>query len=1025
MQGLDFYWLRQPLLSIERLLAVLAEDDMTSLFADEDVMEAIRIASSPVADELLKGSPFSTKLSETALKYILRMGTRCTPFGLFAGGAVGYVASRTQFDFKRRQLVPQHRLDMQVLMKLAHELAEKPLMRRQLRFITNETVHRTGNRVRYIERQWSNDHWQYFTSEVPADPAILTVLDLARSGALLSDLVRAVAGEATEDEARHFMDRLIEDGLLYSELLPSPTGPDPLTSLIEKVASCSDPLPALTDLVAIQRVLAHAVGQPQPARLVKAILEEGFGLAVENGSLLQTDTRIDKATNQISGPVLRELQNRLAPLCVLNQFNHTADDLTAFKRRFYARYEEEEVPLLVALDEDIGIGYGHNFRALTSAQDLISELLDHDSTNPVSTIKEDGLHQLRLKLYAAWSLQPDQPIMIMDQDLAQLGPMTTTLPDSFYAFGYFLSASATDLDAGKYRFYLKALSGPSAFSLMGRFCASDPALHKLVLAELTCQQAEQPDRVLAEIVHLTQARAGNVVQRPHLRSYEIPLLSTSTLPIDQQLSLDDLVVSVPQGSHIVLRSKRLGKEVIPQLTTAHNYQQGLSIYRFLGDLQQQPTAFSANWSWGALASCQRLPRVQYKNIILQEATWLFKLADLIATATTDHNVLRLREKYQLPRLIALQQGDQELFLDLDSSICRQLFVSTLRRVKTLQIIEWLRAPSDCPVDGPDGKLTHEVIIPFVSQTRALAYAASLKPSIATAGLIQQRSFLPGSEWLYLKVYCGITTAAIVLAHVTSLARRLLDSGQVSHWFFIRYADPDPHLRFRFKLTAPSQYAFVLKTCQEALSDYIISGEVHRVLTDTYRRELERYGERSIELTERIFWRDSELVSDLLKLDLSDTLLFQTAMLVIDGYQASFELTQQEKQLHCEHMYKALLAKQEAPPNLRQALAIQYRKNQSAVLRLVQQEFQESESELVCSVNRFRSSISSYVTTVRHNFSSDEQRSKQDYIGNVGHMFINRLFTSHQPHYELLVYHHLYRAHQSISAQLSKENQIGS
>lgn len=1017
MQALDFYWLRQPLLSIERLLDALADDSISSLLADENVLEAIRIASPSVANELAKGSPLSSKIEETLFKYIVRMSTRCTPFGLFAGGTVGYVAEKTQLNFRYRTLVPQHRLDMQVLVNLAHKLAMSPSIRCQLRFVTNGSTHRIGNRIRYIESHWSGDRWHYFTSEVPADPHIITVLELARSGALLSDLVKAVADEATQAEATQFVDRLVEDGLLCSELLPTPTGADPLTCLIEKIGKWSVPTSAFDRLVAIQQALSEANAGQQPSQEIKTILEKQLGVSVGDSPYLQTDTRFDQATNHISRHVIKVLQTRLAPLHVLSQFNTVSDDLTDFKQRFYARYEEEEVPLLLALDEDIGVGYGNSIRELASSQDLISELLSSDSIKPVSTFRGDALHELRSKLYSSWSLQADQPVIITDQDLARLSPKTTTLPDSCYAFGYFLSSSSTDLDLGQYRFYLKAISGPSAFTLMGRFCASDDELHKLVSVQLRRQQEKQPNRILAEVVHLSQPRSGNVVQRPHLRPYEIPLLVTSSLPIEQQISLDDLFITVPGGNQVVLRSKRLAKEVVPQLTTAHNYQHGLPIYRFLSDLQHQPISFSVQWTWGALAHCRRLPRVQYKDIILQEATWVFTSADLMSEASDEDNVFRLRQQNQLPRLIALQQGDQELFLDLDSSVCRQLFVSTLRRLERLQVIEWLRTPSNCPVAGTDGKLTHEIVVPFVKQATLFDHQPLVLASKSVISPSRRRSFPPGSEWLYLKVYCGTTTATLVIEQVASLAKHLLDQGQVNHWFFIRYNDPDPHLRFRFKLTEVEQYEPVLIKCQEALTAYITSGEIHRLLTDTYRRELERYGDLNIEPTERIFWRDSELVSDLFKLNLTESWLVRAALRGIDAYQSSFGLTHQEKQLCCQQMYNALFAKQGSSKSLQQALARQYRATQSSVRQLIESDTRDEEGTLFEFISRFHKSIKDEVTSVTRNLSRHEYPTKASYIDSLGHMFINRLFSVNQPFYELLVYHQLYRAHQSINKQL--------
>ncbi len=77
------------------------------------------------------------------------------------------------------------------------------------------------------------------------------------------------------------------------------------------------------------------------------------------------------------------------------------------------------------------------------------------------------------------------------------------------------------------------------------------------------------DAVFAEIAHLPEGRVGNVVCRPVLRRYEIPLLATPGVPVDRQIALSDLTVSLHNG-RIVLRSQRLGIKVLPRLTTAHN-----------------------------------------------------------------------------------------------------------------------------------------------------------------------------------------------------------------------------------------------------------------------------------------------------------------------------------------------------------------------------------------------------------------------------------------------------------------------
>ena len=61
-------------------------------------------------------------------------------------------------------------------------------------------------------------------------------------------------------------------------------------------------------------------------------------------------------------------------------------------------------------------------------------------------------------------------------------------------------------------------------------------------------------------------------------------------------------------------------------------------------------------------------------------------------------------------------------------------------------------------------------------------------------------FIPGSEWVYFKLYTGTKTAdAILQNELYRYIRELLNNGIIDKWFFIRYTDPDFHIRLRLHL----------------------------------------------------------------------------------------------------------------------------------------------------------------------------------------------------------------------------------
>jgi thiopeptide-type bacteriocin biosynthesis protein len=125
----------------------------------------------------------------------------------------------------------------------------------------------------------------------------------------------------------------------------------------------------------------------------------------------------------------------------------------------------------------------------------------------------------------------------------------------------------------------------------------------------------------------------------------------------------------------------------------------------------------------------------------------------------------------------------------------------------------------------------------------------------------RRSFPPGSEWLYAKLYTGPATLDQVLRDVVRPSvEAALGSGAADRWFFVRYGDPDWHLRLRFHGRPDRLHGEVLPALQAAAAPLLDDGRLWRVQLDTYEREVERYGgAEGIVLAERLFHADSEAV----------------------------------------------------------------------------------------------------------------------------------------------------------------------
>ena len=132
----------------------------------------------------------------------------------------------------------------------------------------------------------------------------------------------------------------------------------------------------------------------------------------------------------------------------------------------------------------------------------------------------------------------------------------------------------------------------------------------------------------------------------------------------------------------------------------------------------------------------------------------------------------------------------------------------------------------------------------------------------------QRTFILGDSWLYYKLYTGHKTADHVITDcLFPLAEKLRSQGLIEKWFFIRYHDDaGAHLRFRMEMLKPEEdLAAVIMAAKEAFNPLINIGWIWKIQTDTYQRELERYGLRGISISEELFFQNSHLTARLIGL----------------------------------------------------------------------------------------------------------------------------------------------------------------
>jgi thiopeptide-type bacteriocin biosynthesis protein len=885
-----FFVLRTPLLPVDELLAwshglgapAAAEDELVAaleadrrelrnrlaaVVARPDVREAIFVASPSLEESMPHwlaepDSERGQKVERALVRYFVRMAGRPTPYGLFAGHALGTIGEATRLVLGPRSSYRRHtRLDMDYVIALGDKLARDPELARHLIYRPSSSLYSAlDGRLHYAEARVDARRGRAYrlVAALPS-PYLLATLERARAGASLEKLADALTAddpEVSAAEAHAFLHELVSSQILVPELEPAATGREPIDALLDELSATPESGAVTRRLETTRAALAAldegGVGHaPERYRDIAHNLDE-LGVPVEISRLFQVELIKPAPQAMLGQAVVKELVRAVE---LLHQISWTAaQPLRAFREAFERRYETREVPLVEALDEEAGIGFGNGTGSdIAPLLEGLGILAKPAPVTRAQTTRSSHLMRRALTTIADGASE----LVLDDDDVQALSVEAPPLADALQVTATVSAASGEACARGEFELLVAGANGPSGATMLARFCHGDRELLQNVAAHLRSEEALRPDAVFAEIVHLPPGRMGNVIHRPRLREHELVFLGRSGAPLDRQLPITDLLISIVDG-RVRLRSARLGREVIPRLSSAHNYfaPSNINFYRFLGTLARDGVASNLTWHWGELDGAPFLPRVRHGRTILALARWTVAggLHELVEGSGAERfrRVQAWRARHRLPRFAVVADLDNMLPVDFDNVLSVETFVHLVKRRPSVQLTERYPSPDALCARGPEGAFVHEIVVPFVRQT------TTLPPPLRATRPPVARRFPPGSEWLYARIYTGAATADQVLkSAIAPLVARVVPA-LAARWFFIRYRDPDWHLRVRFQGEPARLQSEVMPALQAALAPLIARGAVHRLELGTYEREVERYGgPDGIILAERLFHADSD------------------------------------------------------------------------------------------------------------------------------------------------------------------------
>lgn len=792
----------------------------------------------------------------SVMRYLLRASGRATPFGLFVGVAPARVTASPAAAAgaaDRAAARPQAEWLTAIIERLE---AEPALLPRLMVVANNLAVERDGY-LTLEHRPTRSSRGAPTTMRMRATPPVRAAMDLAAEAIGVAVLAAKLAANFSRVPAQvidALLASLVKQGLLLTHLRPAMTGTDPLrhvVTAIEALDAMHVPVVAETapQLRQLADQLAHRQTKPTsvPARAHRARLARVMASVSPTPPrpALCVDLRLDGRV-EVPRMVAEEVERAACALVRLARRPHLDGAWATWHGRFLERYGPRAVvPLLEAVDAGIGLGYPAGFLGAAAAP--AGEALADRDTKLLKLAQDAALRRQR----EVWLddatiddlsvLPPDAPV----QPTTELTVRISAKTEAALAQGEFsLTVIGVSRAAGTTTGRFLHLLDPHDQARMAAVYANAPTACRDALA---AQISAAP----------LYAKAEDIGRAPQVLPYRLPVGEYHDGG-QSLMRLDDLAVTA-DARRIYLISRSRGRVVEPVLVNAVEPIRHLHpLARFLLQVTHALSVPCSDFSWGAAGRLPFLPAVGYGRTILCPARWQLASADLPGRTASwedwDRALSAWGEQVALPRRVYLGESDQCLRLDLTVPAHRMLLRTQLDRDHSA----YLRAVPDDEDAGWIGGRAHEVVIPLASR------AAPADPPTWLGGHVvagRDHGHLPGCDGrIYLKLY-GPHPDTVITRHLPGLLEKLDEQAQ---WWFLRYRDPEEHLRLRLRVPL-DRYAATVAQVGAWTTRVRAAGLAAHVAWDTYFPETARFGgEAAMRAAEGYFAADSAAALALLR-----------------------------------------------------------------------------------------------------------------------------------------------------------------
>lgn len=899
----DFFMLRTPLYPVEKYKDIFCNDITKeqsiekiydTIKNDPAIREAIMVSTLSLYKELDNiGQETNVRKKEQVIssivKYLIRLTTRTTPYGLFSGVARGTFANNTNIKLSDNlKNAKRTRVDMEWLYAVIRSIEKDKEILNNIYILCNDLVTINGTRLEipYISNYGQiqkEDKLDNITASIRNTEQVQKVMELTKTPIKYKKLIKILKHNnpnVNKERIELFINQLMDNEYLITELRPPLTNTNPFNYVLSKLKNINEAKELYNSLVEIDSLIdeydkkrigsgekkyLNIINKMKTIKKCKNYLQVDMGLNTEKVLL---DQNIAKEIEKISNLMLK-----------LSQEKNTYPYMEEYLNDFIELYgEDREVQLLKVLDEDRGLGYPATFTRPMSKRSA------HYTPRDVKTREIQNF--FKNKVIETLVDNRDE-VVITDEEIAsiQTNHLEHEIPSSLEIYSL-LSYSKENND---FTIHLgENFGSPLVGKSFGRFIDIMPNEIKEDFNKIEQEQKKLygEDSIVAEIVELPQSgRLSNISLNWNPRKYELSL-STNNCLSKNKISIKDLYIGVERDNYkayFYIKSKKLNKKIIIKANNMMNISLCSNIYRFLYEISMMKERSIISSLYYNFEECfgnmDYTPRIKFSKTILYPASWrlnknLLSLTDNNFIKKNFYNAFDLwKVKWNVPQFVYLVEGDNRLLLNLDNKLHLDELYYILDKNKSdnLRLNEIEGNIDNRIVKGDDGGYFSEIIFPITKNQNldTIKKKEDSKVSLETKSDYKfnrnnfdfaqiKRTFFPGEEWLSMKLYGNSKrTEEFIGFYLKHFCQELLQLGIIEKFFFLRYADPERHIRLRLKIQKNNMYFNLIEKLTYWFKWLNKVGLLNSVNIDTYKREVERYGGvELIELAEDVFYKDS-------------------------------------------------------------------------------------------------------------------------------------------------------------------------